>query len=107
MAEHEYRWRDFMNFFRASRILIDDEAKSLKFDNCLRSKSFWNFFPLSHVACTGSDITAVKTFTQEGHRCLQVETATAKAIFLSSDVPNFDDLVARVREVTGKSSEEA
>jgi hypothetical protein len=52
-------------------------------------------------------LAAPQPASQEGYRCLQVETAKAKAIFLSSDVPDFDDLVARVREMTGKPANDA
>lgn len=91
-----------MNLFRMSRIVIDDEQQSIVFENCLRPKSFWNLFPIPSVTCTVPEITNVKTYTTNGERCLLVETATANAVFLESEVPDFQRLVGRVKELKGQ-----
>ena len=80
-----------MSLFRLSRVTIDSDQRMLEFKDAIRSKSFWNVLPMRLYQCQFSDLTNVKTYAESGYRCLLVETADAKSVFLDTDVSDFEE----------------
>ena len=55
--------------------------------------------PIRDVTFSFGEIQQVKAYSESGHRCLLVETASAKGIFLDSDVPRFDEFTEQFQSV--------
>lgn len=91
MTQHIFEWREWMSLFRQSRVIIDHQDRTIRFIDAIRTKSFFNVLPIRDVSFHFSEVEEVRAYSESGHRCLLVETATAKGIFLDSDVPRFDE----------------
>jgi hypothetical protein len=100
VAIHEYTWRNAINLFRPSRVLIDDERREFLFERCLRTKGFWNLLPLRTVSCRFEELCNLETYSQAGYRCVSLATPAASGVFLDSDVPRFDEFVSRLRAIS-------
>lgn len=99
MSQYTFEWRELMSLFRQSRITIDHEKQTVHFKDAIRTKSFFNVLPIRDVTFTFSEIDQVKAYSESGHRCLLVETASAKGIFLDSDVPRFDEFAEQFQSI--------
>ena len=105
MPARSFEWRDFMSLYRGSRITIDHEARTIDFVNAIRTKSFFNILPIRSVTFSFAEIESVRTYAESGYRCVAIETATAKGVFLDADVPQFDDFADQMRMVAEEKSD--
>jgi hypothetical protein len=90
MTSQTYEWREWTSLFRRSQVTIDFENETVEFRDAIRSKSFFNLLPIRVVSFKFSELTEIRAYTESGYRCVLVESATAKGIFMNSEVPNFD-----------------
>lgn len=93
----EYQWREFSGLFRPSIVSFDFEQRTVQFLNSLRPQGFFNLFFQKQVDCSFDDITGVSTYSRAGTRCVEVVTSHGNCVYLDSDVPRFDELVADFR----------
>jgi len=88
-----------MSLFRQSRITVDHDTQTVRFEDAIRTKSFFNLLPIRDVSFGFAEFEQVKEYSDSGHQCLLLETATAKGIFLDSDVPRFEELAEQFRAI--------
>lgn len=89
---HEYTWRCFSGLYRRSRIVFNFETRIVEFHNAIWPNGFFNLFFQKYVSCPFDAITKVECYTQDGTRCVSVDTNVGNCVYVSSDVPRFSEL---------------